>query len=177
MRKSSGTESTRGWRWIFNYNDKHNEDSPQHIASNRLAGAGLALALSTSAQHCSRHLCRLRGGVQPKSAYLPPLRSALSDHPFTGGQPIGLCAPVGAEVVPDMHRIFTRGGQRPRPLTDSNWHTGSDSPLEISESTPTVPARRGPAGQRLSPRRQNLGAPARAGANPYPMAPPGKSRL
>ena len=58
-----------------------------------------------------------------------------------------------------MLRKFTRGGQRPRPGPDANWHTGSDSPVKISESIPTVLAPRGPAGQRLTPRRQNLVAP------------------
>ena len=58
-----------------------------------------------------------------------------------------------------MLRKCNRNGQRPRPRPDANWHTGSDSPVKISESIPTVLAPLGPAGQRFTPRRQNLVAP------------------
>ena len=72
------------------------------------------------------------------------------------GQPIGVRATVGADTVPNMHQTFTRGGQRPRALPDANRHTGPDSPVEISESTPNVLVRRRPPSQQLTPSRQRL---------------------
>ena len=70
------------------------------------------------------------------------------------GQPIGVRATVGADAVLNMHQTFTRGGQRPRALPDANRHMRPDSPVEISESTPTILARRRPPSQRLTPSRQ-----------------------
>ena len=70
-----------------------------------------------------------------------------------------------------------------RALPDANRHTGPDSPVEISESPPTVLARRRPPSQRLTPSRQRPWStrqhcqPARAGANPDPMESPGESRI
>ena len=84
---------------------------------------------------------------------MPSLRLAPPDHPFIRGHPIGVLATVGAAAVPNMHQTFTRGDQRPRALPDANRYTGPYSPVEISESTPTVLARRRPPGQRLTPSR------------------------
>jgi hypothetical protein len=111
------------------------------------------------------------------------MRLAPRDHPFIRGQPIGVRATVGADAVPNMHQTFTRGGQRPRALPDANRQTGPDSPVAISESTPTVLARHRPPSQPLTPSRQRPWStrehcqPVRAVANPDPMASPGESRI
>ena len=89
------------------------------------------------ARQASCYLCRLRGGVQPQSACLPPLRPATSTSLFRGGQRVGRCACVGAEALPDMLPASTSLFWCTRALPHAHRHARSHTPVEVSESAAT----------------------------------------
>ena len=76
------------------------DDSSRHRASDTVAGARKLRSLSTPAQQGSCYLFGLRGGIQPQSTCLPSLRPAPSDHPFAGGQPIGVARVSAQRLCP-----------------------------------------------------------------------------